>query len=77
MSTTGLIILIIIRCILSVIYKDQSVLCFYMISLIFIYTLKLGVETFLLTNYNRKNCILIALCSNLFFYFLYYTFDGF
>lgn len=45
---------------------------FYVLTLILVYTLKLGVETFILTNYNRMVCILVGLGLNLIFFFLFY-----
>ena len=36
----------------------------------------MGVDTFLLTNYNKKTCFLIALGINTFFYMIMTTLDN-
>lgn len=40
-----------------------------------IYTLKLGIDTFFLTNYSKKQCFLLALGLNVFFYIIVVLFD--
>lgn len=37
---------------------------FYTLCLLLVYTAKLGVDTFFMTNYGRKNCLLVALGLN-------------
>lgn len=37
---------------------------FYTACLLLVYTGKLGVDTFLMTNYGRKNCLFVALGIN-------------
>ena len=47
---------------------SESLITFYTLALILIYTIKLGIDTFFLTNYSKKHCFGLALAINLVFY---------
>ena len=51
---------------------EGSLAAFYVLVLITVYALKLAIDTFFLTNYDRKQCLLFGLAINGAFYILYY-----
>ena len=55
--------------------SSESLITFYILVLIIIYTLKQGIDVFFLTNYNRKICLLISFGVNLFFFLSYVTLE--
>jgi len=76
MTTFGLVIFILLKLIISFFFPSQSLLTFYTLVLIFIYTIKIGLDTFFLTNYSKKNCFLLALGLNLIFFVFLMSFDS-
>jgi hypothetical protein len=76
MTTVGLVLFVVLKICVNVIYTGQSLLSFYVLVLILVYTIKTGIETFLLTNYNKKTCFLIALGINLSFYIIMLSLDS-
>lgn len=70
----GLTIFFAIRIIVNFIYPNESLFPFYTTSLMLIYSVKLGIDTFFMTNYGRKNCFLIALIINAVFYVFFIGF---
>jgi hypothetical protein len=71
MTAAVLVIIVLLRIVIDLFFPLDGLLTFYILAAIIVYTLKLGVETFLLTNYNRKVCFAIALGLNFFFMALF------
>jgi hypothetical protein len=76
MTTTGLLLFIALRLVIALVYEKESLLSFYTLAIILIYSLKLGIDCFFLTNYNRRNCLILALGLNVFFYLLAVVFGN-
>lgn len=76
MTVAGILIFAIFRFVLSFFVEDSSMLMFYIIVLISVYTIKLGVDIFLMSSYNKKTCVLISLGINIVFYILMVCFEG-
>jgi hypothetical protein len=51
--------------------QNESLVTFYILILLLVYTIKLGIDTFFLTNYNKKHCFGIAFGINCIFYIFY------
>jgi hypothetical protein len=73
-TIVGLALFFAIRIIVNLVYPDESLFPFYTTALILIYTIKLGIDTFFMTNYGRKNPFLIAVSINVIFYFFFIAF---
>lgn len=76
MTTVGLVLFVIFKIAANLVYPIYSLLSFYVLGLILIYTVKMGVDTFFLTNYNKKICFLIAIVINIGFYLIIISFDS-
>ena len=76
MTTASLVVFVGLRLVVGLVYKHQALLSSYTLGIILIYVLKLGIDTFLLTNYSRKQCFWFALGLNLLFYLLVLAFDN-
>ena len=75
MTTLTITIFVLVRVIMSFFFSTESMMAFYVLVAIIIYTIKLGIDTFLKTNYNKKTCALIALALNLFYAIMFYTLE--
>jgi len=73
MTIAGLVLYLLIRLIILPFLPNDSMLIFYIMVLISCYMIKIGMDTFFKTNYNKRNCFLISLGLNLFFYLLLAT----
>lgn len=51
-------------------------MAFYVLVAIIVYTIKLGIDTFFKTSYNKRACILIALSLNIAFMGLFITLES-
>lgn len=71
LTATALVIFVLIRIAINYFFIYESLVSFYVLAIILGYTLKLGVDTFMLTNYSRKNCFFLAFGVNLLFYLLF------
>jgi hypothetical protein len=76
MTTAGLVLFLIFKIGANLIYPIYSLLSFYVLGLILVYTLKMGIDTFFLTNYNKKICFLIAIGINMAFYMIIISLDN-
>lgn len=75
MTTLTLTIFVLVRVIMNYFLGIESMMAFYVLVAITIYTIKLGLDTFLKTNYNKKTCILITLALNVFYAIMYFTLE--
>lgn len=75
MTTLTLTIFVLVRVIMNYFLSIESMMAFYVLVAILVYTIKLGIETFFKTNYNKRSCALIALALNVFYIIAYITLE--
>lgn len=73
MTIVSLLAFYIIRLSLSFILPPVSLLPFYIILAIVIYTIKVSVDIFMVSAYRSKTCFILALGINLFYLFLAFS----
>lgn len=77
MTCFSLLVFVVLRVVLNLFFNYESLIAFYLLMVVIAYTIRLGISTFLLTNYSRKGCLLVAFGVNSFYLLLFLLLENY